>query len=181
MCWRGTRSALGAAVAGVAWLAVPGPAPAEDQNPVVFREEGEASYYGEEFQGKPTASGEPFDQDGMTAAHPELPLGSEVTVTDSSTGKQVEVEVNDRGPFVDGRSIDLSKGAAEELGITEEGVAEVEIEATKEQVEKAIDAPQDAGKVARQLEEARETATVDGTEQPGAVPDLAGPEPAAGP
>jgi rare lipoprotein A len=181
MCWRGTRSALGAAVAGVAWLGVPGPAPAEDQNPVVFREEGEASCYGEVFQGKPTASGEPFDQDGMTAAHPELPLGSEVTVTDPSTGKQVEVEVNDRGPFVDGRRIDLSKGAAEELGITKEGIAEVEIEATKEQVEKAIDAPKDAGKVARQLEQARETATTDGTEQPGAVPDLSGPEPAAGP
>ena len=178
---RGTRSALGATVAGVAWLAVPSHAPAEDQNPVVFREEGEASYYGEEFQGKPTASGEPFDQDGMTAAHPELPLGSEVTVTDPSTGKQVEVEVNDRGPFVDGRRIDLSKGAAEELGITKEGVAEVEIEVTKGQVEKAIDAPEDAAQVARQLDQAREAATAEGTAQPGAVPDLAGPEPAAGP
>ena len=180
MCWRRTRSALGAAVAGFAWLAVPSPAPAEDRNPVVFRQEGEASYYGEEFQGKPTASGEPFDQDGMTAAHPALPLGSEVTVTDPSTGKQVEVEVNDRGPYAEGRSIDLSKGAAEELGITKEGVADVEIEATKEQVEKAIGAPQDAGEVARQLDQAREAATAEGTAQPGAVPDLAGPEPAAG-
>jgi rare lipoprotein A len=177
---RGMRSALGATFAGIAWLAVPGPVPAEDQNPVVFREEGEASYYGDQFQGKPTASGEPFDQGGMTAAHPELPLGSEVTVTDPGTGKQVEVEVNDRGPYAHGRSIDLSKGAAEELGITEEGVAEVRIEATKEQVEKAIDAPEDADGVARQLDQAREAATADGTAQPGSVPDLAGPEPAAG-
>jgi peptidoglycan lytic transglycosylase len=169
----GTRSALGATVAGVAWLAVPGPAPAEDQNPVVFREEGEASYYGEQFQGKPTASGEPFDQDDMTAAHPELPLGSEVTVTDPSTGKQVEV--NDRGPFVDGRSIDLSKGAAEELGITEEGVAKVEIEATKEQVEEAIDRPKEAGEVTEQLDEAREAAAAGGTAQPATVPELAAP------
>ena len=74
-------------------------------------------------QGKKTASGERFDQDELTAAHPELPLGSEVTVTNPDTGKEVEVEVNDRGPYAKGRDIDLSKAAAEELGITEEGVA----------------------------------------------------------
>jgi rare lipoprotein A len=169
--------AFGAAVAATAWLAVIGAARAADENPVVFREEGEASYYGEQFQGKPTASGEPFDQEGMTAAHPVLPLGTEVTVTNPETGTQVEVEVNDRGPYAEGRSIDLSKGAAEELGITEEGVAEVEIEATKAQVEQAIDAPKEAGKVAEQLDEAREAAAADGTLQPSTVPELAAPEP----
>src|SRR3712207_1684107 len=175
MHWLGKVLTVSATVAGAAWSALPGSTRAEDPNPVVFREEGEASYYGEQFQGKPTASGEPFDQNDMTPAHPELPLGSEVTVTNPGTGKQVEEEVNDRGPFVDGRSIDLSNRAAEELGITEEGVTEVRIEATKEQVEKAIDAPADADEVARQLEQARETATADGTAQPGAAPDLVGP------
>jgi rare lipoprotein A len=175
MRWHGARSAIGAAVAGAAWLAATFPARAEDQDPVVFREEGEASYYGEQFQGKPTASGEPFDQGGMTAAHPELPLGTEVTVTNPETGEQVEVEVNDRGPYAEGRSIDLSKGAAEELGIVEDGVAEVEIEATKEQVEEAIDGPKKAGKVAEQLDEAREAAAAGGTAQPPAVPELAAP------
>ena len=76
---------------------------------VLFKEDGKASYYGGQFHGRPTASGEPFDQNAMTAAHPKLPLGSEVTVTDPATGKQVEVEVNDRGPYVDGRAIDLSQ------------------------------------------------------------------------
>ena len=144
----GKRLVFGVTVACGAAFVPPGLVGAENQDPVVFREEGEASYYGEQFQGKPTASGEPFDQGGMTAAHPELPLGTEVTVTNPETGTQVEDEVNDRGPYADGRKIDLSKGAAEELGIVEDGVAEVEIEATKEQVEEAIDTPKEADKVA---------------------------------
>lgn len=139
---------------------------------VVFREQGEASFYGPGFDGKPTASGETFDQDAMTAAHPKLPLGTEVTVTDAKTGKQVEVEVNDRGPYVDGRDIDLSKGAAERLGITKEGVAEVTIEATKGQVEQAIDGADDVPKVERQLDAARDAAAAEGTEQPKPVAPL---------
>jgi rare lipoprotein A len=147
---------------------------AED-DPVVFREEGEASYYGEGFHGKKTASGKRFDQNDLTAAHPELPLGSEVTVKNPETGKEVEVEVNDRGPYAKGRDIDLSKAAAEELGIVEEGVAEVEIEATKSQVEEAIDSPKEEPKVERALEEARREAAEDGTPQPRPVPELEPP------
>lgn len=151
------------------------PALAED-DPVVYREEGKASYYGEEFEGKPTASGEPFDPGELTAAHPELPLGSEVTVKNPETGKEVEVEVNDRGPHVDGRDIDLSKAAAEELGIAEEGVAPVEIEATKSQVEEAIDSPKEKPRVEEALEEAREEAAAEGTPQPKPLPELEAPE-----
>src|SRR5262245_59187192 len=68
-------------------------------NIIVFKEEGQASYYGGSFHGRTTASGARFDQNAMTAAHPKLPLGSEVTVIDQATGRQVEVEVSDRGPY----------------------------------------------------------------------------------
>lgn len=149
---------------------------AQDDDPVVFREEGEASFYGDQFHGKATASGETFDQDKLTAAHPELPLGSEVTVTNPESGKSVEVEVNDRGPYAGDRAIDLSKAAAEELGIVEEGVAEVEIEATKTQVEEAIAAPEEQPKVEEALEAAREEAAASGTPQPEVPLDLAAPE-----
>jgi rare lipoprotein A len=142
---------------------------------VVFKEEGQASYYGEGFDGRPTASGEPFDRDALTAAHPELPLGAAVTVTDPATGKRVEVEVNDRGPYADGRAIDLSQGAAEQLGITREGVAAVRIEATKPQVEQAIDRPGEVPEVERQLEGARRAAAADGTPQPKPAPSLRQP------
>jgi rare lipoprotein A len=98
-----------------------------------------------------------------------------VTVTDPATCRQVEVEVNDRGPYADGRDIDLSQGAAEKLGITQEGVATVTIEATKGQVEEAIDRPKDTPKVERQLEEARRASAAEGTPQPEPVPALAPP------
>ena len=106
----------------------------------------------------------------MTAAHPKLPLGAEVTVTDTATGRQVEVEVNDRGPYAGGRDIDLSQGAAKKLGITQEGVAKVTIEATKQQVEEAIERPKDVPKVERQLEEARRASAAEGTPQPKPLP-----------
>ena len=88
----------------------------DDAQPV-FREEGEASVYSDEFQGKKTASGERFDQKKPVAAHPDLPLGSEATVTNPDTGKKVEVEIIDRGPYAKGRDLDLSEGAAQRLGI----------------------------------------------------------------
>ena len=157
-------------------LAAAPPATAGEKDPVVYREEGKASYYSDKFEGKPTASGEPFDQDELTAAHPELPLGSEVTVKNPETGKEVEVEVNDRGPYVDGRDIDLSKAAAKELGITKEGVAPVEIEATKSQVEEAIDKPEEKPKVEKDLKEARKEAAQEGTPQPRPVPELEPPD-----
>ena len=95
----------------------------------VVEQVGEASFYGDGFHGKKTASGERFDQNDLTAAHPSLPLGTNATVTNLETGNSVEVKINDRGPYVKGRDIDLSKGAAKELGMTKDGVAPVKIEA----------------------------------------------------
>jgi rare lipoprotein A len=99
-----------------------------DGKPIV-EQVGEASFYGPGFHGKKTATGERFDQNEKTAAHPTLPLGTEATVTNLETGDSVDVRINDRGPYVKGRDIDLSKGAAKEVGMTKEGVAPVKIEA----------------------------------------------------
>jgi len=88
---------------------------------------GLASWYGERFQGKPTASGEPFDMYAFTAAHRTLAFGTRVRVTNPANGRSVVVRINDRGPWVDGRIIDLSYAAARELGIIEAGVARVEL------------------------------------------------------
>src|SRR5271165_4200381 len=86
---------------------------------------GTASWYGEQFQGKPTASGEPFDMRDLTAAHPSLPLGTFVKVTNLKNGKAVVVRINDRGPVVDDRIIDVSANAAHVLGFKERGVQKV--------------------------------------------------------
>jgi rare lipoprotein A len=91
-------------------------------------ETGLASWYGEPFHGRPTASGEIYDQDEMTAAHPSWPLRSLARVTRLETGKSILVRINDRGPFVDDRIVDLSHAAAAELGFVEAGLAEVRLE-----------------------------------------------------
>lgn len=78
--------------------------------------------------GRRTASGEVFDPDAMTAASKTFPIGSTVLVTNPKNGKSVKVRINDRGPHVRGRSLDLSRRAAEELGITEKGVARLKVE-----------------------------------------------------
>ncbi len=90
-------------------------------------ERGVASWYGKDFHGKPTASGVIYDMHGMTAAHRELPLGTVVDVENLENGRKVRVEVNDRGPFVNGRILDLSYGAAKKLGMADAGLAKVEI------------------------------------------------------
>lgn len=94
-----------------------------------FRQRGIASWYGTKFHGRATSSGEPYDMYKMTAAHKTLPLPSYVKVTNLDNGKQIVVKVNDRGPFVDERIIDLSYAAAKKLDITPQGTAQVEIEA----------------------------------------------------
>ena len=91
----------------------------------VHLETGIASFYSDRFQGSPTASGELFDQQALTAAHPSLPLGTRVLVKRADTGQEVEVRINDRGPFIEGRIIDLSKRAARELGMLRRGLAPV--------------------------------------------------------
>ncbi len=88
---------------------------------------GVASYYGAKFHGRLTANGERFDQNAMTAAHRSLPFGTKVRVKHVRNSKEVVVRINDRGPFVDGRIIDLSRAAAEQLGMLTEGIATVDI------------------------------------------------------
>ena len=90
-------------------------------------ESGEASWYGIEERGNPTANGEPMDPGAMTAAHRTLPFGTVVEVTDRQTGQSVRVRINDRGPFRAGRIIDLSHEAARRLGIVARGVAPVTV------------------------------------------------------
>ncbi len=94
----------------------------------VFRQEGIASWYGSEFDGRPTASGEIFNSSLYTAAHPNLPFGTILTVTNKHNNKTVTVKVNDRGPFVSARIIDLSRAAAQELDMLTTGTAPVLIE-----------------------------------------------------
>jgi rare lipoprotein A len=86
-----------------------------------------ASYYGDEFRGKRTASGERYDPNQLTAASKKLPIGSLVHVTNPENGRSVVVRINDHGPYVRGRSLDLSKVAARRLGLTHKGVGRVKI------------------------------------------------------
>lgn len=90
--------------------------------------EGYAAWYGKELQGRPTASGEMFDMNKMTAAHRDFPMNSLVLVKNTENGKKAMVKVNDRGPYVDGRIIDVSFAAARELGFAEKGTAKVQLE-----------------------------------------------------
>jgi rare lipoprotein A len=93
-----------------------------------FRERGVGSWYGRKFHGQRTASGEVYDMYAMTAAHPTLPIPSYVRVTHTRSGRSVVVRVNDRGPFLHGRVIDLSWTAAAKLGYAQGGSGEVEVE-----------------------------------------------------
>ena len=90
-------------------------------------ETGNASWYGKEFRGKPTASGEPFRPGKRTAAHKTLPLGTVVVVKRLDTGKKVRVVINDRGPYIDGRIIDLSRRAARRIDLIDDGEAAVKV------------------------------------------------------
>src|SRR5512137_1373652 len=94
-----------------------------------WREEGLASWYGADFHGRRTANGERYNMYAMTAAHKTLPLGTDVTVTHRGSGRRIRVRINDRGPFVAGRVIDLSLAAAKALGSAEAGVVPVLLEA----------------------------------------------------
>ncbi len=93
-----------------------------------FSQTGVASWYGRQFHGRKTASGETFDMNAMTAAHRSLPLNCYIRVTNRSNGKSVIVKVNDRGPFDGNRVLDLSYGAAKSIGVTNAGTAKVSIE-----------------------------------------------------
>jgi rare lipoprotein A len=106
------------------------PNQAQAQETEVFKQEGIASWYGKEFDGRPTASGEIFDSTQLTAAHPSLPFGTMLVVTNQHNNKKVTVRVNDRGPFVAARIVDVSRAAAEQLDMIITGTAPVSIEST---------------------------------------------------
>lgn len=93
-----------------------------------FTQNGVASWYGRQFHGRKTASGERFDMNGLTAAHRSLPLNCYIRVTNKTNGKSVIVKVNDRGPFHGNRVLDLSYGAAKRIGLTNAGTTNVSIE-----------------------------------------------------
>lgn len=92
-----------------------------------IKQVGIASWYGKEWQGRVMASGQRFDDDKLTAAHRTLPLNTQVRVTNIETGRSVDVTITDRGPYVHGRVIDLSKAAAKKLGMVKNGLAPVRI------------------------------------------------------
>jgi rare lipoprotein A len=110
-------AASGCAATGMP-QAVPGPAV----------EVGEASFYGHEFHHRRTSSGEVYDQDQLTAAHPSLPFGTRVRVTNLGNGRSVVLRINDRGPFGGRRVIDVSHRAARELGFVRAGIARVRVQ-----------------------------------------------------
>jgi len=132
-----TCGSIGSGAPAGANISVPTPeviaaaaaAPAEP----AYREVGIASWYGGRHQGRLTASGEIFDENRLTAAHRKLPLETNARVTNLENGRSVEVKVNDRGPYIRGRVIDLSARAAQELGMTQRGLALVRIEVVGEQ------------------------------------------------
>ncbi|MBX3009713.1 MAG: septal ring lytic transglycosylase RlpA family protein [Melioribacteraceae bacterium] len=98
--------------------------------PISFEEIGimKASWYGPRFHGKQTANGESYNQMALTAAHKTLPFGTLLRVTNLKNGESVIVRINDRGPFIEGRDLDLSKGTAQSLGMIKKGVVKVKVE-----------------------------------------------------
>lgn len=98
---------------------------------------GNASYYSSRLHGRRTASGEPYDQTALTAAHPDLPFGTIVCVTNTRNGQSVAVRINDRGPYTGGRIIDLSRRAARDLGMINAGSARVRVESCPQMAEES--------------------------------------------
>jgi rare lipoprotein A len=127
--------------------ATPAPHAASKVNPAVaaptkpaYRQVGIASWYGDRHQGRMTASGQIFDQNRLTAAHRTLPLDTKARVTNLGNGRSVDVTINDRGPYIRGRVIDLSARAARELGMARRGLARVRIEVlARETASSAVD------------------------------------------
>ncbi len=123
-------SPLAATAPAPAQTSAPAPLPAPIQEPAPnYHETGMAVWYGKELHGKQTANGEVFDMYGLSAAHRTLPLGTVVHVTNLDNFKSITVRINDRGPFLKSRFLDLSYGAAKELGFAAQGTARVKIEA----------------------------------------------------
>jgi rare lipoprotein A len=131
----GVRAKLAAlalvAAAACAHAPPPREAPPPAERPATPRAAGEvglASFYGARFHGRATASGARYDMHALTCAHPSAPFGTRLRVTDLESGRSVVVTVNDRGPFAEGRIVDLSLAAARALGIVRRGLARVRVE-----------------------------------------------------
>lgn len=108
------------------------PAPViHDQPQIPVTQIGKCSWYGPRFHGRKTSNGERFNKNALTAAHKSLPFGTEIEVKDTHTQKTVRVRINDRGPFIKGRILDLSEAAAKSLGIMNKGVTNIEIRVIK--------------------------------------------------
>lgn len=123
---RFTKFALCLALGGA--VAAPLPVLAEPVGGAARTIDGSASWYGGKFHGRTTANGETYNMNAMTAAHRSLAFGTRVRVTNTRNGRAVEVRINDRGPFIGGRVIDLSRSAAQEIGMINSGTAPVRIE-----------------------------------------------------
>jgi len=149
-------------------------------------EYGVASFYSDAFDGRPTASGEKYDKSKMTAAHKELPFGTMIRVTRLDNKRSVILRVNDRGPFISGRVLDVSKVAAQKLGLIRDGIAEIKLEVVKERdlsketlTEKSAPKPKPAPKAVPKSYD--ETATTPVVSVPKSVKEekKAAPKPAA--
>ncbi|MGH9357014.1 MAG: septal ring lytic transglycosylase RlpA family protein [Terriglobia bacterium] len=129
------KIAMGIGLAAFAAVSVPSQAGTPAYVPVgscsarrAIWKDGLASWYGQQFQGDPTASGEAFDMNGLTAAHRDLPLGTEIRVTNLRNQRSLVLRVNDRGPFIPGRMLDVSRAAAKRLGFAARGLARVRVD-----------------------------------------------------
>jgi rare lipoprotein A len=145
--WAGFRALLLILVITPALIAPPDVRPGDPELPAMHSWEAVTSWYGPRFHGRLTANGEIYDMYAPTAAHVTLPLGSLIRVTNPRTGKSKVVRVNDRGPYIEGRELDLSYQTARELGLVKKGVARVRIEllhVPKRQVYVAQNRPQPA-------------------------------------
>lgn len=126
--WAGFRALLLILVVTPALIAPPDVRPSDVELPAIHSWEGVTSWYGPRFHGRLTANGEVYDMYAPTAAHVTLPLGSLIRVTNPKTGRSKVVRINDRGPYIEGRELDLSYQTARELGLVNKGVAKVRIE-----------------------------------------------------
>jgi len=172
MRW-GWGAALGALALGAAGCTALRPTP-----PVTNGvQTGVASWYGPGFHGKRTANGEIYDQYELTAAHPSLPLGTRAMVTNLTNGRAVEVRINDRGPFVDGRVIDLSYAAARSVGMIGPGTAPVRVEVLETPVVVArASAPAPRPRITRARVDMRPAPAPPPAEPPAPEPALAEPQ-----
>ena len=134
----------------------------------VYKEKATASFYGKDFHGKKTSNGETFNMYAYTCANKELPFNTILKVTNLANGKTVEVRVNDRGPFVSGRTVDLSTQAAIDLGMTKTGLAQVKLEIVKKGPDTKLsrDTAASAKKIMAKIEGTKTTSGVSTSQTP---------------